>query len=133
MEIPSDLLHDSLFNGSVRNGWFCARRSDRDGTMSQPASTLLRVENVTKVYGRRRVVDGISLEVHRGTVVGLLGRNGAGKTTTFRMVIGLVRPNGGSIDITNRVMDHAIPIGCGGDDALLSVADTERPILARSV
>jgi lipopolysaccharide export system ATP-binding protein len=65
--------------------------------MNEVDSTLLRVENVTKVYGRRRVVDGISLEVRRGTVVGLLGRNGAGKTTTFRMVIGLVRPNSGSV------------------------------------
>ena len=59
--------------------------------------SLLRVEEVTKVYGKRKVVDGVSLEVNPGEVVGLLGRNGAGKTTTFRMVIGLVRPNGGRI------------------------------------
>jgi lipopolysaccharide export system ATP-binding protein len=60
-------------------------------------SGLLSVEGVTKVYGHRRVVDGVSLHVERGEVVGLLGRNGAGKTTTFRMVIGLVRPDGGRI------------------------------------
>ncbi len=65
--------------------------------MIQAPATLLRVEDVTKVYGRRKVVDGVSIEVGRGQVVGLLGRNGAGKTTTFRMVIGLVRPNGGRI------------------------------------
>jgi len=65
--------------------------------MNEVAPTLLRVEDVTKVYGRRKVVDGVTLEVGRGQVVGLLGRNGAGKTTTFRMVIGLVRPNGGRI------------------------------------
>jgi lipopolysaccharide export system ATP-binding protein len=58
---------------------------------------LLRVEGVTKVYGKRKVVDQVSLQVDRGEVVGLLGRNGAGKTTTFRMVIGLVKPNGGRI------------------------------------
>ena len=58
---------------------------------------LLSVENVTKVYGTRRVVDGVGLAVDRGEVVGLLGRNGAGKTTTFRMVVGLVRPTGGEI------------------------------------
>ncbi len=58
---------------------------------------LLRVEGVTKIYGRRKVVDGVTLEVRRGQVVGLLGRNGAGKTTTFRMVIGLVRPKAGRI------------------------------------
>lgn len=60
--------------------------------------SLLRVEQVTKIYGKRRVVDGVSLEVDPGEVVGLLGRNGAGKTTTFRMVVGLVRPNEGKIE-----------------------------------
>lgn len=60
--------------------------------------SLLRVREVTKVYGRRRVVDGVSVSVEAGQVVGLLGRNGAGKTTTFRMVIGLVRPNSGAIE-----------------------------------
>jgi len=61
------------------------------------ALSLLRVEEVTKVYGKRKVVDRVCLQVEKGEVVGLLGRNGAGKTTTFRMVIGLVRPNGGRI------------------------------------
>jgi lipopolysaccharide export system ATP-binding protein len=59
---------------------------------------LLQVRDVTKIYGKRKVVDGVSLAVEAGEVVGLLGRNGAGKTTTFRMVVGLVRPNGGRID-----------------------------------
>jgi lipopolysaccharide export system ATP-binding protein len=58
---------------------------------------LLQVEAVSKVYGKRKVVDQVSLQVDRGEVVGLLGRNGAGKTTTFRMVIGIVKPNGGRI------------------------------------
>jgi len=58
---------------------------------------LLRVEAVSKVYGKRKVVDQVSLQVDPGEVVGLLGRNGAGKTTTFRMVIGIVKPNGGRI------------------------------------
>jgi lipopolysaccharide export system ATP-binding protein len=62
-----------------------------------PAQQLLQVESVSKIYGRRKVVDGVSLRVDPGEVVGLLGRNGAGKTTTFRMVIGLVKPNGGRI------------------------------------
>jgi len=62
-----------------------------------PAQQPLQVEGVSKVYGKRKVVDGVSLRVDPGEVVGLLGRNGAGKTTTFRMVIGLVKPNGGRI------------------------------------
>jgi lipopolysaccharide export system ATP-binding protein len=59
---------------------------------------LLHVRGVTKIYGKRKVVDEVSIQVETGEVVGLLGRNGAGKTTTFRMVVGLVRPNGGRID-----------------------------------
>lgn len=66
--------------------------------------TLLRVEEIRKTYGRRPVVDGVSLEVAPGEIVGLLGRNGAGKTTTFRMVIGLVRPGGGRILFRDRVV-----------------------------
>lgn len=63
--------------------------------MTEPR--LLEVESVSKTYGKRKVVDGVSLQVNRGEVVGLLGRNGAGKTTTFRMTIGIVRPDGGRI------------------------------------
>ncbi|OGC96353.1 MAG: LPS export ABC transporter ATP-binding protein [candidate division Zixibacteria bacterium RBG_16_53_22] len=50
-----------------------------------------------KIYKRRRVVNGISIEVNSGEIVGLLGPNGAGKTTTFYMIIGLIRPNSGKI------------------------------------
>ncbi|MCA9792720.1 MAG: LPS export ABC transporter ATP-binding protein [Candidatus Eremiobacteraeota bacterium] len=57
----------------------------------------IEVQDLVKSYGRRRVVDGVSLEVSQGEVVGLLGSNGAGKTTTFSMVVGLVKPDGGSI------------------------------------
>ena len=58
---------------------------------------LLQLENLVKVYGGRRVVDGVSLEVHDGEIVGLLGPNGAGKTTTFYMTVGLVRPQEGKV------------------------------------
>jgi lipopolysaccharide export system ATP-binding protein len=64
---------------------------------AEGAEHLLRVEGVSKIYGKRKVVDQVSLQVDRGEVVGLLGRNGAGKTTTFRMVIGIVKPNSGRI------------------------------------
>jgi lipopolysaccharide export system ATP-binding protein len=57
----------------------------------------LRAENLQKKYGHRLVVDGVSLDVHPGEIVGLLGPNGAGKTTSFYMTVGLVRPDGGRI------------------------------------
>ena len=53
--------------------------------------------NIEKAYKGRKVVKGISLEVSQGEIVGLLGPNGAGKTTSFYMIVGLIKPNGGSI------------------------------------
>ena len=50
-----------------------------------------------KRYRQRTVVDGVSLDVHAGEVVGLLGPNGAGKTTTFYMLVGLIEPDGGNV------------------------------------
>ncbi|MGH7822591.1 MAG: LPS export ABC transporter ATP-binding protein [Candidatus Binatia bacterium] len=57
----------------------------------------LRADRLTKAYGGRAVVKGVSVEVQSGEVVGLLGPNGAGKTTTFYMIVGLARPNGGRV------------------------------------
>lgn len=57
----------------------------------------LGVDRVSKVFGKRKVVDSVSLEVLTGEVVGLLGPNGAGKTTTFYMLVGLVRPDTGRV------------------------------------
>jgi lipopolysaccharide export system ATP-binding protein len=61
----------------------------------------LRAENIVKSYKGRKVVKGISIEVNQGEIVGLLGPNGAGKTTSFYMIVGLVKPNGGTIHIDN--------------------------------
>lgn len=58
---------------------------------------LFRAEGLTKRFGSRTVVDGLSFEVHAGEIVGLLGRNGAGKTTAFKMAMGLVQPNAGQV------------------------------------
>lgn len=58
---------------------------------------LLRAEGLVKSYNRKRVVNGVSLEVKRGEIVGLLGPNGAGKTTTFHIIIGLISANDGKI------------------------------------
>jgi len=69
----------------------------------------LVTEEISKAYGGRQVVRGVSLEISQGEVVGLLGPNGAGKTTSFYMIVGLVRPDGGRIltdgvDITRTPM-----------------------------
>ncbi|MCX7916369.1 MAG: ATP-binding cassette domain-containing protein, partial [Verrucomicrobiae bacterium] len=63
---------------------------------------LLRTEALVKIYGQRRVVDGVGIYVRAGEVVGLLGPNGAGKTTTFRMAVGLLRPDSGTIWFENK-------------------------------
>jgi lipopolysaccharide export system ATP-binding protein len=60
-------------------------------------SSTIKIRGLVKSYGDRTVVNGVSAEVHQHEVVGLLGPNGAGKTTTFYMVVGLVRPDGGSV------------------------------------
>ena len=60
---------------------------------------ILVVDGLVKIYGRRRVVDGVSLEVNTGEIVGLLGPNGAGKTTSFKMMCGLVRPDKGNVNL----------------------------------
>lgn len=59
--------------------------------------SILRVEGFVKSFGRRRVVDGVSLHVDRGEIVGLLGPNGAGKTTCFRMTCGILEPDKGTV------------------------------------
>ncbi len=62
----------------------------------------LRAENLVKTYGRRNVVNDISMIVERGEVVGLLGPNGAGKTTSFYMITGMIRPTSGKIFLDER-------------------------------
>ncbi len=71
--------------------------STRDGQ-----NGVLRAEGLVKRYGRRTVVDGVTLTLRPGEVVGLLGPNGAGKTTSFYMIVGLVRPNAGEVYLGDR-------------------------------
>jgi lipopolysaccharide export system ATP-binding protein len=78
----------------------------------------LVAEGLTKRYKKRTVVDGVSLSVAEGEIVGLLGPNGAGKTTTFYMIVGMIRPDGGRIrlgdeDITDRPMYKRARRGIG--------------------
>ncbi len=57
----------------------------------------LVAKDLMKMYGKRQVVKGVSLEVEQGEIVGLLGPNGAGKTTSFYMIVGFIKPNGGKV------------------------------------
>jgi lipopolysaccharide export system ATP-binding protein len=78
----------------------------------------LVTNELVKYYRGRRVVNGVSLDLRRGEIVGLLGQNGAGKTTTFYMIMGLVRPEGGEIllddtDVTELPMYQRARMGIG--------------------
>src|SRR5262245_44889481 len=79
---------------------------------------LLEVRGLVKIYGRRRVVDGVNFDVEAGEVVGLLGPNGAGKTTSFRMTTGQISPNDGRVlfngaDVTGLPMYRRARLGMG--------------------
>jgi len=79
---------------------------------------LLATEKLVKEYRHRRVVNGVSLTVGAGEIVGLLGPNGAGKTTTFNMVVGVVKPDEGRVKfqshtITNLPMHRRARLGIG--------------------
>ena len=81
-------------------------------------AVLLRTEKLVKEYKARRVVNGVSINVAAGEIVGLLGPNGAGKTTTFNMVVGVVKPDEGAVkfqgrDITRLPMHLRARLGIG--------------------
>jgi len=90
----------------------------RPATEPVPATDGLEVHSIAKAYDRRAVLHDVSLDVHRGEVVGLLGPNGAGKTTCFYSVMGLVKPDSGRIfldgqDITDLPMYRRAILGLG--------------------
>src|SRR3954454_6541683 len=90
----------------------------RPSTERQQESGGLEVRSIAKSYDRRAVLHDVSLDVHRGEVVGLLGPNGAGKTTCFYSVMGLVKPDSGRIfldgqDITELPMYRRGILGLG--------------------
>lgn len=68
----------------------------------EEAKMVLRTDNLVKKYGRRTVVNHVSINVTQGEIVGLLGPNGAGKTTTFYMTVGLITPNEGKIFLNDK-------------------------------
>ncbi len=79
---------------------------------------LLEAKNLVKIYGGRRVVDGLTISVGRSEIVGLLGPNGAGKTTSFYMAVGIIAPDEGQIifdqeDITKKPIHERCRLGMG--------------------
>jgi lipopolysaccharide export system ATP-binding protein len=79
---------------------------------------LLETHSLVKKYSGRTVVNDVTITVEQRSIIGLLGRNGAGKTTTFRMVMGMISPNGGAVvfegsDITNLPMYKRARLGMG--------------------
>jgi lipopolysaccharide export system ATP-binding protein len=102
--------------------------------------TTLAAKHLIKSYNKRNVVDGVSLHVSTGEVVGLLGPNGAGKTTSFYMLVGLIKPDEGeilldSLDITHHPMHVRARLGVGylpqepSVFRKLSVADNIKAVL----
>jgi lipopolysaccharide export system ATP-binding protein len=87
-------------------------------TATQSNGLLLATEKLVKAYRGRSVVNGVSVGVNAGEIVGLLGPNGAGKTTMFNMVVGLVKPDEGAVkfadrDITRLPMHRRARLGIG--------------------
>ncbi len=73
-----------------------------DASPGRAGEVVLSIRNLSKHYGKRLAVDNLSLDVRRGEIFGFLGPNGAGKTTTIRMMLGLIAPSGGSVDILGK-------------------------------
>lgn len=92
--------------------------SQTNGNHAEVLADSLSAFHLQKTYGRRRVVDDVSINVEKGEVVGLLGANGAGKTTSFYMMVGLERAEKGNIflngdDVTGLPMYLRARLGLG--------------------
>lgn len=86
--------------------------------MDNTGKRKIYAKNLIKIYGKRTVVNDLSMDMTQGEVVGILGPNGAGKTTTFYMILGLAKPNRGKVllddkDITRLPMYRRARMGLG--------------------
>ena len=108
------------------------------GAKATVPADVLSTHELVKIYGGRAVVNGINVNVKAGEIVGLLGPNGAGKTTTFYMIVGLVRPNSGSVifrdeDVTRFPMYKRARFGMGylpQEESIFRKMTVEQNILA---
>lgn len=67
---------------------------------------MIKIKNISKSYGKAKIVDDLNLEIKEGSIFGFLGPNGAGKTTTMKMIVDLARPTGGSITVDDKAINH---------------------------
>lgn len=74
---------------------------------------MLKVNNISKSFGKVKAVDGLSFCVDKGEILGLLGENGAGKTTTFRMILGLIKSDKGDISLFDKPIDYKVTDNIG--------------------
>ena len=119
-----------MSRGAGRTGRRSSLRPDAPPRRADQTRPVIKVENLTKRYGARAAVDGLTFEVRAGTVTGFLGPNGAGKSTTLRMILGLTRPDAGTARIGGRYyQDLTRPLSQVG--ALLETSAPHRGLTAR--
>lgn len=82
------------------------KQQNKTETTTKTDTSVLRAEGLHKEFGKRPVVQDVSLELHQGEIVGLLGPNGAGKTTTFSMIIGFLQPTAGEVKIDDKCINN---------------------------
>src|SRR2546428_140646 len=83
--------------------------SDPFGLGRNGVGTMIKVQNLAKVFGAKHAVDGVTFSVERGEVLGFLGPNGAGKSTTMRMITGFIPPTAGSVSVGGfDIVEHPI-------------------------
>ena len=117
-EAPKTVTEDTLTEAAQTEAGEGVAAEAASPEAEEERLKVLRTDDLVKVYGRRTVVDHVSINVKQGEIVGLLGPNGAGKAATFYMPTGLVRPNSGrifldDIDITGAPVYNRARLGIG--------------------
>lgn len=88
---------------------------EKKASSSQNDEIIVRTFELTRRYGAHVAVDRLNLEIKRGEIAGFLGPNGAGKTTTIRMILGLIKPTTGRVELFGHELATG-PTGCARDD-----------------
>jgi ABC-type glutathione transport system ATPase component len=100
--VPPDPFLASIESVATKPGLVAASEKPAPLTPVEGTQGVLRVQNLVKRYRKKSVVKAVELEVRQGEIVGLLGPNGAGKTTTFYMMVGMIRSDGGTVELDGR-------------------------------